>query len=283
MLGSPAQPPTGDWRHVRSWDWSGETAICSAKERSSAECQNRRVLRELPRIERLDLATVELPDWHPEAQHQATCPVYGYVIDHPDGPILFDTGVGYANEFIDEMYAPERAPLDHALTNVGLRIESIIGVVNSHLHFDHCGQNPLLYGTDVPFYVRQPEIDEVERDPYYTDPAWALPPAGQRRLVDGDVEIAEGVTVLSTPGHTPGHQSILVESSDERVVLAGQAVWALEEFIAEQVTVSNVYSEDHREAAVDSIRRIKSLRPASVFFAHCAAHHDTDRPEPGEE
>lgn len=233
------------------------------------------MLRELPRIERLDLANVDLPDWHSEAPNQATCPVFGYVIDHPDGPILFDTGVGFANEFIDEVYAPVRVPLDLALTDVGLRIESIVGVVNSHLHFDHCGQNPLLFGTDVPFYMRQSEIDEVERDPFYTDTTWALPPEGQRRLVKGDVEIAEGVTVLSTPGHTPGHQSILVESRAERVVLAGQAVWALEEFIAELVTVSNVYSEDYREAAVESIRRIKGLRPASVFFAHCAAHHDT--------
>lgn len=238
------------------------------------------MLRELPRIERLDLATVELPDWHPEAPNQTSAPVFGYVIDHPDGPILFDTGVGFANAFIDEVYAPDRTKLDRALVDAGVRIESIVGVVNSHLHFDHCGQNPLLFGTDVPFYMRQPEIEGVERDPYYTDPTWALPPTGQRRLVDDDLEMAEGVTILSTPGHTPVHQSIVVESSSGCVVIAGQAVWALEEFVEERATVSNVYSEEYREAAVDSIRRIKALRPASVFFSHCAAHHDTSPPGP---
>jgi hypothetical protein len=65
------------------------------------------VLKSLPRIERLDLAVITLPDWHPEATNQPTAPVYGYVIVHPDGPIVFDTGVGFGNDFIDEVYEPE--------------------------------------------------------------------------------------------------------------------------------------------------------------------------------
>lgn len=230
------------------------------------------MLKSLPRVERLDLALVTLPDWHPEVANQPTAPVYGYVIAHPDGPIVFDTGVGFGNSFIDEVYEPECARLDETLAAVGVDAQSIVGVINSHLHFDHCGQNPLLYGTDVPFFVRQRELDEVERDRFYTDPTWALPPLPQRRLVDGDVEIAEGVTILSTPGHTPGHQSVLVESAAGRAVLAGQAVWASREFVEEQATVSNVFSDAYVDAAIDSIRRIKALKPETVYFAHCAAH-----------
>ena len=48
------------------------------------------VLKVLPRLERLDLSVLRLPDWHPEAQNQPTAPVYGYVVAHPDGPIVFD-------------------------------------------------------------------------------------------------------------------------------------------------------------------------------------------------
>lgn len=234
-------------------------------------------LKSLPRIERLDLAMVTLPAWHPEASNQPTVAVYGYVIDHPDGPILVDTGVGFGNDFIDEVYAPECVRLDEALDRLGLDASSIVGVVNSHLHFDHCGQNPLLYGTDVPFFMQQPEVDEVERDPYYTDRKWALPPIAQRRLLDGDFEVAQGVTILATPGHTPGHQSVLIESTVGRVVLAGQAVWRLREFVDEQATESNVFSDEFRELAIDSIRRIKALKPDVVYFAHCAAH----RPDHG--
>jgi glyoxylase-like metal-dependent hydrolase (beta-lactamase superfamily II) len=218
------------------------------------------VLNSLPRIERLDLAMVRLPDWHPEAPNQPTAPVYGFVISHPDGPIVFDTGVGFGNEFIDEVYEPECVRLDDALGAVGIDTSSIVGVINSHLHFDHCGQNPLLYGTDVPFFVQRPEVDEVERDRFYTDPNWALPPGEQRRLIDGDFEIAEGVTILSTPGHTPGHQSVLIESAVGRVILAGQAVWELGEFVEERATVSNVFSDAYHDVAIDSIRRIKALR-----------------------
>ncbi len=195
-------------------------------------------LRSLPPVHRLHLATVTLPDWHPEAANQPTAPVYGYVIDHPDGSILFDTGVGFGNELIDELYAPSRARLDASLDAVGIDAPSLVCVVNSHLHFDHSGQNPLFYGTHVPFYVRQLEIDVVEGDPSYTDPAWSLPPVAQRRLVDGDVEIAEGVSIWSTPGHTPGHQSVVIESVEGREVLAGQLVWESDEFVDEQVTVA---------------------------------------------
>jgi glyoxylase-like metal-dependent hydrolase (beta-lactamase superfamily II) len=230
----------------------------------------------LPRIERLDLAVVSLPDWHPEAPNQPTAPVYGYVIVHPDGPIVFDTGVGFGNAFIDEVYEPQCAPLDEALAAATIDLGSVVAVINSHLHFDHCGQNPLLYGSDVPFFMRQLEVDEVERDRFYTDPEWALPPASQRQLIDGDVEIAEGVTILSTPGHTPGHQSVMIESAAGRVVLAGQAVWALEEFVEERATVSNVFSDAYHDVAIDSIRRIKAFKPESVFFAHCAAHRNAE-------
>src|SRR4051812_34645679 len=156
----------------------------------------------MPRIERLDLAHLTLPDWHPEAANQATCPVYGYVIDHPDGAIVVDTGVGFGNDFIDAVYEPKRARLEDALNGIGIDPSSIVAVVNSHLHFDHCGQNPLLYGTDVPFFTQQVDVELVESDPYYTDADWALPPNAQRRPLHGDFEMAEGVTILSTPGHT---------------------------------------------------------------------------------
>jgi N-acyl homoserine lactone hydrolase len=233
-------------------------------------------LKSLPRVQRLDLAVLTLPDWHPEAVNQATVPVYGYVVAHPDGPIVFDTGVGFGNEFIDEAYEPQCVRLSTALTATGTDLSSIVGVVNSHLHFDHCGQNLLLYGTDVPFFIRQAEIDQVERDPFYTDREWALPPVTQRRVIEGDAEIAEGVTVLSTPGHTPGHQSVLIESEEGRVVLAGQAVWELREFVTEEATEGNVFSDEYSDAAIASIRRIKALEPEAVYFAHCAAHRASD-------
>ncbi len=229
----------------------------------------------MPEIVQLHLATLVLPDWHPEAQRTPSCVVYGYAIDHPDGAIVFDTGVGTDSELIDELYEPDLVLLDQALTAGGLQLESVAAVVNSHLHFDHCGQNPLLYGSKVPFFIGRSEIDEVQNDSTYTITEWALPPDDQRRLVEGDLAIADGVTVLAAPGHTAGHLALLVEADDERVVIAGQAVWNLAEFVDEVATPSNVADDELRPVAVDTIRRLKALEPTRVHFAHCD-HYSPD-------
>ena len=92
-------------------------------------------------------------------------------------------------------------------------------------------------------------------------------------MVNGDEEIAEGVTILSTPGHTAGHQSVLVQAGDERVVVGGQLVWHSGELEAEVASAANVDDvTELRQAAVDSIRRIKSLRPRAIHLSHCASH-----------
>lgn len=226
-------------------------------------------LRDLPPIVRLDLATVTLPDWHPEAATSPTCAVYGYAIGHPDGVIVFDTGVGTGNELIDELYDPDVQLLDQALIRAGLAPESVVAIVNSHLHFDHCGQNPLFHGSDVPVYVGRTEIDAVADDPLYTIAEWALAPEPQRQLVGDDTALLEGVTVLAAPGHTEGHLALLVEGGGERSVIAGQAVWSLSEFTDEVATPSNVADEELRTVAVDTMRRIKALDPVRVHFAHC--------------
>lgn len=232
-------------------------------------------LRELPRIVQLKLATLALPDWHPEAHRTPTCQVNGYAIDHPDGPIVFDTGVGTGSELIDELYDPDVLLLDEALNAAGMELTSVTAIVNSHLHFDHCGQNPTLYGTGVPFFIGRNEINAVAQDPAYTIDEWALPPEDQRQLVDDDMNIADGVTVLAAPGHTAGHLALLVAADAGRVVIAGQAVWEVAEFVDEVATPSNVSDEEFRSVAVDTIRRLKALKPNKVLFAHCD-HYEPD-------
>lgn len=230
-------------------------------------------LHDLPTVHRLDLATVELPDAHPAASEGRSVPVYGYVIDHPDGPIVVDTGVGYGNAFIDQAYQPARTGLVEALNTCGVDVSDVVAVVNSHLHFDHCGQNQALYGGGSRFYVQRAELAAVENDPFYTVSEWALGPRKSRRVIDGDEVIADGVTVLATPGHTAGHQSVVIEAGDERVIIGAQVVWHTAEFedgIASAANVDPV--EELRTAAVESIRRLKALNARVVHFSHCDPH-----------
>src|SRR3954447_12571271 len=99
----------------------------------------------MPRVARLHLSDLVLPEGHPEALRSREAVVFGFAIDHPDGVIVVDTGVGRGNAFIDDLYRPTVVDLDDALDAVGLDPTRVAAVVNSHLHFDHCGQNPSYY------------------------------------------------------------------------------------------------------------------------------------------
>jgi N-acyl homoserine lactone hydrolase len=221
----------------------------------------------LPRIERLHLADLTLPEGHPAVPGGGQAVVFGFVIDHPDGAIIVDTGVGRGNEFIDQAYSPAIWDLDAVLADVGITTGAVAAVVNSHLHFDHCGQNPTYYGSSVPVFVQAEEVKAAkERD--YTVNEWATVPEAQLRSVRGDEMIADGVKILSTPGHTRGHQSVVVEADGHTVVLAAQAVWDIAEFHREEASTANVGADDLRDVAIASIRRIKALNPDLTYFSH---------------
>ena len=221
---------------------------------------------ELPQIERLPLAYLVLPEDHPEGPNPEA-PVFAYLIHHPDGVILVDTGVGRGNAFIEEVYQPSIVDVVDALAGCGVDHRDVVAVVNSHLHFDHCGQNPSFYGLNVPVYVQAFEV-EAAKQPYYTDPTWALVPSAQLRSVRGDEDIAEGVRLIATPGHTVGHQSVVIQGGETLVVIAAQSVWSASAFATMKPEDSNIEDDSLREAAADSILRLRSLNPSVAFFSH---------------
>lgn len=227
-------------------------------------------LSHMPRIARLGLARIELPAEHPAADLGRSVDVFGFLIDHPDGAILVDTGVGMGNAFIDELYRPTSLDLRPLLAQFGVELGDVVAVVNSHLHFDHCGQNPALFGGATAFYAQATEIEQVEADRFYTDASWALAPQPQRRSLHGDEQIADGVRVLATPGHTAGHQSVLVEAAGRRIVIGAQVAWDRSEIRSETASRANVDQvAELQSAAVESIRRLKSLQPEVIHLSHC--------------
>jgi N-acyl homoserine lactone hydrolase len=244
-------------------------------------CQTRPVgLSSLPKVTPLHLAQVSLPAGHPAAVSTPSVPVFGFAIDHPDGTILVDTGVGHGNALIDDLYRPDRSDLGDCLRRIGVHLDRVIAVVNSHLHFDHCGQNPLLHGSDTRFLSQAVEIAAVEADPHYTVADWATAPAAQQRVVRGDEQIVAGVSILATPGHTAGHQSVVIEGGGRRVVIGAQVVWHRSELDAQVASSANVDPDPElQRAAVDSIRRLKALEPELILLSHCEAHSPRARQE----
>jgi glyoxylase-like metal-dependent hydrolase (beta-lactamase superfamily II) len=222
-------------------------------------------LSKLPPIDRLTLATVtSVPEWHPEHDTFVPFPVHAWIIRHPDGAILVDTGVGLGNGAIDEWYHPQSIPLAIALDAAGLAPSEIGAVVLSHLHFDHCGQQSNL---SAPTYVQATEF-EAAKAPGYTVPDWAEISEDRLRLVHGDEDVAEGIRLLSTPGHTPGHQSVVIEAGDERVVLAAQCAYRANELRTGQPASSNLHNESWAQTGRDSLQRLRELAPFTAHFSH---------------
>jgi N-acyl homoserine lactone hydrolase len=194
-------------------------------------------------------------------------PVHGFVIKHPrEGAILVDTGVGWPTELVKEWGVVNRHAADalaeHDLSPADVRI-----VINSHLHFDHCGQNAVF--KHAPFYIQRSELDRARRAE--TVAAQWFDFAGARfELLDGDAQIAEGVRVVATPGHTVGHQSVIVDTPDGGAVMIGDAAYTSTVYRdfddADVATWEGQY--DDRDAWSDSLHRLHGMHPHSVHFCH---------------
>ncbi|MGD0595549.1 MAG: MBL fold metallo-hydrolase [Acidimicrobiales bacterium] len=219
----------------------------------------------LPKVDVLTLATImAVPPEHPEHATFSPFPVHAWVVHHGDGPILFDTGVGIGHPYIDEHYRPSSVLLAGALEGVGLTPSDLVAVVISHLHFDHCGQPP---GLHVPTYVQAAEL-EASADAGYTVAEWAAIDAELVRPLRGDAEIASGVTALSAPGHTPGHQSLLVEQGEQRILLGAQCAFTADDLLTGIPATSNLHASDWADAAAASLQRVRSLAPVAVHLSH---------------
>jgi N-acyl homoserine lactone hydrolase len=224
----------------------------------------------LPRIDVLGLSQLtSLPESHPEHHTFKPFPVYGFLIHHPDGPIVVDTGIGFGSEMIDALYGHESVDLISEINRCGVDERDIACIVNSHLHFDHCGQNHKL---SAPIVVQRAEVDAAAEE-FYTVPEWASIPAERSRIVSGDSEIASGVSVFLTPGHTPGHQAVVVRSNDGVVVIAAQCLFRASAWseLADGVESKNLHDDTWHDAAAESIARLRSLNPDRVLLSHDVA------------
>jgi len=90
------------------------------------------------RILPLRLADVHLPESQPWPAGEPF-PVVAHAVTHRDGVFLFDTGIGTGSAEVEELFSPERYPLEEALAAHGVAMADVTAVANCHLHFDHSG------------------------------------------------------------------------------------------------------------------------------------------------
>jgi N-acyl homoserine lactone hydrolase len=215
---------------------------------------------ELSDIRRMRMGHFTAPLDHPLAGKHIV--VDAFVVRHPRGPFLFDTGIGEGHEEAERRYRPVRRSLRAGLAEAGVRLEDIRYLANCHLHFDHSGGNYLF--PRVPNFVQRTELAAAHATDY-TLPGPVFDFAGARmEELDGESEVLPGLRLVPTPGHTDGHQSLVVETRQGRVILAGQAFTSATDYgIAWYERTLAERSETPRW-----LERFAELDPALVLFAH---------------
>jgi glyoxylase-like metal-dependent hydrolase (beta-lactamase superfamily II) len=218
--------------------------------------------RRFPEIVPLDVGTFTFATDEPWAGELGV--VVAYAIRRRDGILLFDTGFGFGNAYLDVRYQPIPRRMADLLGEAGVRLAEVDVIANCHLHPDHAGQNATFHR--IPIHVQRAELATVRAGGYTID-EWVDAPGVTYLEADGDHELVPGVRVLATPGHSPGHQSLVVDQADGPVVLSGQAVYGLDESSASPGRNGRVTAPD-RAAYDASVARLRAVDPVRVLFAH---------------
>jgi N-acyl homoserine lactone hydrolase len=192
-------------------------------------------------------------------------PVHGYVILHDQlGVVLVDTGCGGPDEVLRFFEVVNRTVAD-ALADHGLSPADVTTVINTHLHFDHCGQNPAF--AHAPLMVQRSEHQRMldDRDEVSE---WIEASGMQFELLDGDVQLADDLRIVTSPGHTSGHQSVIATTDAGTELFIGDAAYT--RAIWEHAGARRL--PDGQAADMDTWRAtltgLKALEPAHIHFCH---------------
>jgi glyoxylase-like metal-dependent hydrolase (beta-lactamase superfamily II) len=176
------------------------------------------------------------------------------------GPVtLVDAGIGPAHSLAAD-WAPVPGHLPDELAAAGIAATDVDAIVLTHLHTDHIGW---AVPADSPFPDARVIVQRADVEAYAAtrqQEALLRPLRDQGRLhvVEGDTRLGEGVRIISTPGHTPGHQSVLVEGGGESVLITGDllvhAVQLLDAELAYSHDMDAPLARDSRVAALATAR-----------------------------
>jgi len=232
--------------------------------------------------------------FHPEVGTKVEIPYFFYVIEHPDGNVLFDTGghpalidnprerLGDAADAF-EVTMKEGDDVVAQLGAGGFQPSDVQSVVLSHLHYDHAGG--VEFFPEARFYAQQRELEFAHWPPVYQREIYL--PADFDHPVEwveltGDHDLfGDGrVMVFPTPGHTAGHQSMLVRFEQDRaIVLVADAAY-LPRNIDENILPGIVWSPDAMVASWRRIRELQRRHGAELLFTHDLAWPEKTRVAP---
>ncbi len=208
-------------------------------------------------------------------------PYFMYVITHPGGTVLFDSGahpdlrtdpesrLGAAAADFDMRLSPEDQ-IERRLATIGMAPGDIDVVIQSHLHFDHAGG--LGWLTHAPILVQREELAFARNPPVYQELIYVQADFGMEldwQQLDGDHDVfGDGrLMIISTPGHSRGHQSLLVRLDSGPVFLLADAAYLLAKMRSRNLP-GILWSPDAMIASWERIEEIERSERAHLMTTH---------------
>jgi len=163
--------------------------------------------------------------------------IHSFLIETPTRRIIVDTGIGNDKQRVRPEWNGRKGPFLHDLAAAGCPVDTIDTVLCTHLHVDHVGWNTTLAdGRWIPTFRRarylmgRTEFERYDenrapsRAAIFDDSIRPVTDAGLVDLVDPGHHVCEELSLIATPGHSPGHLGVQVKSQGQEALLAGDAV-----------------------------------------------------------
>ncbi|MDP6647805.1 MAG: N-acyl homoserine lactonase family protein [Candidatus Woesearchaeota archaeon] len=157
-------------------------------------------------------------------------PVYCFLVKHPKGNVLIDTGFSVDFEKTWGKRLKFFKPILEKDVVQHLKGTKISYIINTHLHIDHSENNPYFEGAEI--IVQKEELEAATHPKPYQKFAYAdrIDEKLEYRIIDGNLDLfGDGcVKIMKTHGHTEGHQSVLLNLDGKKIFIAGDACYSSE-------------------------------------------------------
>jgi len=207
-------------------------------------------------------------------------PYYAWLIEDPKYTIVVDTAVSVRwrevhPEALVKAYPPhleEHERIDTLLAKLGFKTRDVDKVINTHLHYDHCGNNEMF--PQAQFLVNKTELRHANKPGWWDAAGYVkalFEPPGLKlkyKTVKGNTVVVPGVSLIPTPGHSPGHQAVLVQLENTGLlVLGGDAVY-LRENVETPILPGIYWNAERYASSMKKLTHLVEDSKATLLLSH---------------
>lgn len=219
--------------------------------------------------------------WSPDCGEEMFLPYTFWAIEHERGWVLIDCGchpdlgrapelrLGPQAEMSDVRVGPDDDVVSR-LASIGVDVGAVTDVIATHLHYDHCGGLELL--PDATVHVQAAELEFAANPPVYQQPAYVSADwEGVTRWAvhDGEHDLFgdASIVLVPTPGHTPGHMSVIAQLPDSTVICVVDAAYHPGK-MADRRLPGYLWNPDAIVASWERLEQIQAETGGTYVFSH---------------